>query len=109
MHGPSPLPAAGEHHPLSAAYLGVEIPVVDVLRVQVDHPPCDVGSQVHLFLPAEGDILAGQELFQAPTVNVLQTEAKREAMEAMLGWNGGSATGSSNSPDRDEPVSSAPG
>lgn len=67
--------------------LGVEVPVVNVLGVQVDHPTGDVRSQIHFLLPAQTDVFAGQKLFQASAVHVLQTEkGKQSERKALLGF-----------------------
>lgn len=66
------------------AHLGVEVAVVDVLGVEVDHPAGDVRGQAHFLLPAEGGVFAGQQLFQAPAVHVLRAAQKgRGAFESL--------------------------
>ncbi|TNN34787.1 hypothetical protein EYF80_055043 [Liparis tanakae] len=53
------------------SYLGVQVPVVNVLVVQIDHSSADVTGQVHLLPPAQGRILPDEELLQTAAVHIL--------------------------------------
>lgn len=44
------------------SYLGVEVSVVNVLVVQVDHASANITGQVHLLSPAQGNVFPAQKL-----------------------------------------------
>ncbi len=54
------------------SYLRVEVSVVNVLVVQVDHSSAYITGQVHLLSPAQGNIFPGQKLLQTATIYILK-------------------------------------
>lgn len=53
-------------------HLRIEVSVINVFVMQVDHSSAYITGQVHLLSPAQGNIFPGQKLFQTATVYILK-------------------------------------
>lgn len=77
------------------SYLRVEVSVVNVLVVQVDHSSAYITGQVHLLSPAQGNVFPGQKLLQTATIYILKQPTYTECQnkrnnkkrnKQKLGW-----------------------